>query len=206
MKSRIKLVMSLDIKKNLSELFLDESDLKNVILFHNCVATVDLKCELDLSKINFRTRNTEYVPSRFTGLTMRITEPKSTALIFCSGRMICTGTRGSGMAYLAARKFSKILKSLGFNVSFQNFKVENLVASCDFRFPIKLEDFHLSHGQFCRYEPEIFPGLIYRLVKPRIVILVFVNGKIVFTGAKSETEIREAAISIYPILKSFQKK
>ncbi len=34
----------------------------------------------------------------------------------------------------------------------------------------------------CSYEPELFPGLIYRMVKPRIVLLIFVSGKVVLTG------------------------
>lgn len=61
------------------------------------------------------------------------------------------------------------------------------------------------HGQFSSYEPELFPGLIYRMVKPRVVLLIFVNGKIVFTGAKSKNEIAESLENIYPILVSFKK-
>ena len=81
------------------------------------MATIDLNCQLDLMEINFRTRNTEYDPKRFNGLTMRIHDPKSTALIFGSGKMVCTGTKSADMARLAAKKFAKIVKSLGFNVS-----------------------------------------------------------------------------------------
>lgn len=58
----------------------------------------------------------------------------------------------------------------------------------------------------CRYEPELFAGLIYRMIKPRLVLLIFVNGKVVITGAKSRQEIKEAMDNIYPILKSFRKK
>lgn len=61
------------------------------------------------------------------------------------------------------------------------------------------------HGQFSSYEPELFPGLIYRMVKPRLVLLIFVNGKIVITGAKSRQELKEAFDNIYPILRSFRK-
>lgn len=57
-----------------------------------------------------------------------------------------------------------------------------MVGSCDVKFPIRLEGLVLSHGQFSSYEPELFPGLIYRMVKPRIVLLIFVSGKVVLTG------------------------
>lgn len=60
-----------------------------------------------------------------------------------------------------------------------------MVGSCDVKFPIRLEGLVLSHGQFSSYEPELFPGLIYRMVKPRIVLLIFVSGKVVLTGEYS---------------------
>ena len=63
-----------------------------------------------------------------------------------------------------------------------DFKIQNMVGSCDVKFPIRLEGLVLTHGQFSSYEPELFPGLIYRMVKPRIVLLIFVSGKVVLTG------------------------
>lgn len=55
-----------------------------------------------------------------------------------------------------------------------------MVGSCDVRFPIQLEGLCLTHTQFSTYEPELFPGLIYRMVKPRVVLLIFVSGKVSF--------------------------
>lgn len=92
-----------------------------------------------------------------------------------------------------------------FQVRYNEFKIQNLVATVDLRFPIRLENLNQMHGQFSSYEPELFPGLIYRMVKPRVVLLVFVNGKVVLTGAKSKGEIRESLENIYPILQSFRK-
>lgn len=89
---------------------------------------------------------------------------------------------------------------------FLDFKIQNMVGSCDVKFPIRLEGLVLTHGQFSSYEPELFPGLIYRMVKPRIVLLIFVSGKVVLTGAKVRQEIYEAFDNIYPILKSFKKQ
>ncbi|XP_055547708.1 TBP-related factor [Wyeomyia smithii] len=177
----------------------------NSVQVRNCVATVSLGCELNLQTINFRTRNSEYNPSRFHGVVMRIRDPRCTALVFRSGKIVCTGARNEHDANLAARKFARIIQKIGYSVRFLDFKVQNLVATVDLRFPIRLENLNQVHGQFSSYEPELFPGLIYRMVKPRVVLLIFVNGKIVFTGAKSEREITDSLENIYPILQSFRK-
>ncbi|XP_076464547.1 uncharacterized protein LOC143296477 [Babylonia areolata] len=172
----------------------------------NIVCTVNLACKLDLKKIALHARNAEYNPKRFAAVIMRIREPRTTALIFSSGKMVCTGAKSEEMAKLAARKYARIVQKLGFTARFLDFKIQNMVGSCDVKFPIRLESLVLTHGQFSSYEPELFPGLIYRMVKPRIVLLIFVSGKVVLTGAKVRTEIYEAFENIYPILKGFRKQ
>ncbi|KYN37846.1 TATA-box-binding protein [Trachymyrmex septentrionalis] len=172
----------------------------------NIVSTVNLNCKLDLKKIALHARNAEYNPKRFAAVIMRIREPRTTALIFSSGKMVCTGAKSEADSRLAARKYARIIQKLGFPAKFLDFKIQNMVGSCDVKFPIRLEGLVLSHGQFSSYEPELFPGLIYRMVKPRIVLLIFVSGKVVLTGAKVRREIYEAFDNIYPILKSFKKQ
>lgn len=90
--------------------------------YRNCVATVSLGCQLNLQTINFRTRNSEYNPTRFHGVIMRIREPRTTALIFKSGKIVCTGARTEENALLAAKKFGRIIQKLGFNVRQQQKK------------------------------------------------------------------------------------
>jgi len=172
----------------------------------NIVSTVNLGCKLDLKKIALHARNAEYNPKRFAAVIMRIREPRTTALIFSSGKMVCTGAKSEEQSRLAARKYARIVQKLGFDAKFLDFKIQNMVGSCDVKFPIRLEGLVLTHSQFSSYEPELFPGLIYRMVKPRIVLLIFVSGKVVLTGAKVRTEIYEAFDNIYPILKSFKKQ
>lgn len=171
----------------------------------NIVSTVNLGCKLDLKKIALHARNAEYNPKRFAAVIMRIRDPRTTALIFSSGKMVCTGAKSEDQSRLAARKYARVVQKLGFPAKFTEFKIQNMVGSCDVRFPIRLEGLVLAHGQFSSYEPELFPGLIYRMVKPRIVLLIFVSGKVVLTGAKVRSEIYEAFENIYPILKSFRK-
>uniref|UniRef100_A0A915C286 TATA-box-binding protein n=1 Tax=Parascaris univalens TaxID=6257 RepID=A0A915C286_PARUN len=171
----------------------------------NIVSTVNLGVPLDLKKIALHARNAEYNPKRFAAVIMRIREPRTTALIFSSGKMVCTGAKSEEASRLAARKYARIVQKLGFNAKFTEFKVQNMVGSCDVRFPIQLEGLCLTHTQFSTYEPELFPGLIYRMVKPRVVLLIFVSGKVVITGAKFKKDIDDAFNQIYPILKGFKK-
>ncbi|XP_011178570.1 TATA-box-binding protein [Zeugodacus cucurbitae] len=172
----------------------------------NIVSTVNLCCKLDLKKIALHARNAEYNPKRFAAVIMRIREPRTTALIFSSGKMVCTGAKSEDDSRLAARKYARIIQKLGFQAKFRDFKIQNMVGSCDVKFPIRLEGLVLTHCNFSSYEPELFPGLIYRMVRPRIVLLIFVSGKVVLTGAKVRQEIYEAFDKIFPILKKFKKQ
>ncbi|KAE8792964.1 TATA-binding protein 2 [Hordeum vulgare] len=171
----------------------------------NIVSTVNLDCKLDLKAIALQARNAEYNPKRFAAVIMRIREPKTTALIFASGKMVCTGAKSEQQSKLAARKYARIIQKLGFPAKFKDFKIQNIVGSCDVKFPIRLEGLAYSHGAFSSYEPELFPGLIYRMKQPKIVLLIFVSGKIVLTGAKVREETYTAFENIYPVLTEFRK-
>ncbi|CAG7896399.1 unnamed protein product [Brassica rapa] len=184
----------------------------------NIVSTVNLDCKLDLKSIALQARNAEYNPKRFAAVIMRIREPKTTALIFASGKMVCTGAKSEHFSKLAARKYARIVQKLGFPAKFKDFKIQNIVGSCDVKFPIRLEGLAYSHSAFSsmeiiglmvllslQYEPELFPGLIYRMKQPKIVLLIFVSGKIVITGAKMREETYTAFENIYPVLTEFRK-
>jgi len=179
---------------------------KIVPTLQNIVSTVNLGCQLDLRAIAEKARNAEYNPKRFAAVIMRIKDPKTTALIFASGKMVCTGAKSEDQSRFAARKYARIIMKLGFSsVKFSDFKIQNIVGSCDVHFPIKLEGLNLAHSRYSSYEPELFPGLIYRMHKPKIVLLIFVSGKIVLTGAKDRSEIYEAFENVYPVLTEFRK-
>lgn len=178
----------------------------NVIL-QNIVATCHLGVNnLDLKSIALHARNTEYNPQKFAAVIMRIREPKTTALIFQSGKMVITGARSPGLSRIAARKYTRLMTKLGFPVYLREFKIQNVVGSCDVGFPIRLEGLAYSHGKFSSYEPELFPGLVYRMVSPKIVILIFVSGKVVLTGGKDKDSILLAFNRMYPVLLEFRKQ
>ena len=184
----------------------------------NIVSTANLGCPLKLRQIALQARNAEFNPKRFAAVIMRIKEPKTTALIFSSGKMVCTGAKSEEDSKKASRKYAKIIRSLGFPVEFKDFKVQNIVGSCDIKFQISLSKLNIylcsltggsnsnnkNKKYICHYEPEIFPGLIYHMLDPEIVLLIFVSGKIVLTGAKKRGEIYEAFKKIYPVLFKFK--
>lgn len=120
--------------------------------------------------------------------------------------MVCTGAKNEEESKNAARKYARMIQKLGFKVEFNSFKIENIVGSSNVRFPIDLEYIYNHHQSSCSYEPEIFPGLIFRMIEPKIVLLIFVSGKLVLTGAKRKEDIDNAFKRIYPLLKQAQKK
>lgn len=153
----------------------------------NIVSTANLRCRLNLRDIALKCKNSEYNPKRFAAVIMRIRQPKTTALIFTSGKMVCTGAKSEDQSLEAAKNYSKMIKKVGFdNLSMDEFKIQNIVGSHDVGFRIKLEKLHMFWGStYAQYEPEIFPGLIFKMREPKVVLLIFASGKIVLTGAKS---------------------
>jgi transcription initiation factor TFIID TATA-box-binding protein len=107
-------------------------------------------CKLDLKKIALQARNAEYNPKRFAALIMRIRSPRTTALIFSSGKMVCTGAKSEDESKLAARKYARIIQKLGFPAKFLDFKIQNIVGCADIQFSVRLESLHYYHAQFCR--------------------------------------------------------
>ena len=92
-------------------------------------------------------------------------------------------------------------------VSLSDFAIRNIVASCDVGFSIKLETLKEYQEEFsrCHYEPELFPGLIYKMENPKVVLLIFTSGKIVLAGAKKRQDIHNAYQNIYPVLFKYKK-
>jgi len=177
-----------------------EPEMKNV------VSMFDLGCILDLKDIDRKTRNSEYNPKRFSGMIMRIDNPKSAAQIFRTGKITVMGCRTEKLSLLASRKFARLIQKLGFKVSFKNWRVINTMGVADCGFPIRLEGIILRYNSLCSYEPECFPGLIVKLHEPKCGINIFVSGKVVIYGTKSQKEAKEAFEKVYPTLLKYRKE
>ncbi len=176
------------------------------IKIQNVVATVNLGLQVDLEKISQTARNAEYNPRRFAAVIMRIREPRTTALVFKSGKMIVTGAKKEEDSRKASKIYVSIIKKCGFpTADLRDYKLQNMTATCDVGFPIRLEGLLFAHSSNATYEPELFPGLVYRMTDPKVVLLIFVSGKIVVTGAKSPDVLGEAFQNIFEHLKEFRK-
>lgn len=119
--------------------------------------------------------------------------------------MVVTGAKSEDDSRLASRKYARIVQKLGFNARSTDFKIQNIVGCCNIKFSSRLEGLASRHHHVSLYELELFPGLIYRMIKPKIVLVIFVSGKIVLTGAKVRDEIYIAFEMIYPGLNDLRK-
>jgi len=173
----------------------DESDLKIDYKIENVVATVvmDITEKIDLTKIARKFEDAEYNPERFPGLVMRITDPKATFLIFSTGKMVITGLRRADEAGPGVKKIMKSIKKAGIDVANPEITIQNIVASGDLHTFIDLNMAAIIMEN-TMYEPEVFPGLIYRMKEPKTVFLIFSTGKVVCTGAKNKKFVKDAFI------------
>eukprot|EP00746_Dinoflagellata_sp_MGD_P146030 gnl/MRDRNA2_/MRDRNA2_78564_c0_seq4.p1 gnl/MRDRNA2_/MRDRNA2_78564_c0~~gnl/MRDRNA2_/MRDRNA2_78564_c0_seq4.p1 ORF type:complete len:123 (+),score=6.17 gnl/MRDRNA2_/MRDRNA2_78564_c0_seq4:525-893(+) len=102
------------------------------------------------------------VLQRFTAVVIRLRDPKTTALVFNTGKLVVTGAKSELESKTAARMYAKMVRKCGYDVNFKEFKIQNIVGVADVNFPIRLEALQIQHKQFCQYEPEVFPGAIYK--------------------------------------------
>ena len=162
----------------------------------NVVSTFNMGCKgLNLRQIALEHKSIEFNPSTFAAATLRIREPRTTALAFASGNMVVTGSKSTSESRLAARKYARIFQNLGIPVMFKKFRIQNIVASANVNFPIKLQDIAESYGPYVSFTPDLFPGLIFRSVK--LVFLIFRSGKVVITGARDVNDIKLTYESLY---------
>ncbi|KAI9722791.1 MAG: TATA-box-binding protein [Chrysothrix sp. TS-e1954] len=176
----------------------------NVVSVRNIFARVDLECRIDLKHVALKARNAEYHPKRFAAVIMRIRDPSCTAMIYASGKMVTVGTHDENDARIASRKFARIMQKLGYDAQHKNFAIMNVMAVVTVPPTLSLEAIRMRHHNFATFEPEIFAGLIYRFMSPKMVIFIFENGKLVFTGAKSRQDIQYALDQMIPMLDNFR--
>ena len=158
----------------------------------NVVVFVTLGNKIPLNQLVARVESAEYEPEQFPGLVYRINEPRAAALIFSSGKIVCTGAKSVETARIAVGKVVEKIRSIGIPVPGQyDMQVENIVASTKIDAELNLEEitFSLENAE---YEPEQFPGLVYRIKEPRAAFLLFRTGKIICTGSRTVKDIHTA--------------
>ncbi|MCW3985421.1 MAG: TATA-box-binding protein [Candidatus Bathyarchaeota archaeon] len=167
------------------------------IRIENVVASATLNQRVDLNAVVKGYPGVEYRPEQFPGLVFRLKRPKTATLIFNSGKMVCTGAKSERESRRAVMRVVKELKGSGIIiVGKPELKIQNIVASANLGGLIDLEKAAYILGK-TMYEPEQFPGLIYRMAVPKVVILLFASGKLVCTGAKKEQYVYEAVSKLH---------
>ncbi len=173
---------------------------KATLSIENVVASATLNQKVDLNAVVKGYPGVEYRPEQFPGLVFRLKRPKTATLIFSSGKMVCTGAKSEKEARRAVMKVVKELKKGGIIIiSKPEMKIQNIVASGILGGMIDLEKaaYTLEHAM---YEPEQFPGLIFRMAEPKVVILLFASGKLVCTGGKKEQDVYDSVDKLHSLL------
>src|SRR3989344_3749598 len=170
----------------------------------NIVATTSLGKDIPLTKLAKTIPNTEYNPEQFPGLVLRIKEPKSAVLVFSSGNLVCTGTKSISQVKEVIEQVIKILRKINVNVTEKpKITVQNIVASGSINMMLNLNFLSLELEN-TEYEPEQFPGLVYKLENPPATFLLFSNGKLVCTGTKNNQQLAESMEQLAKVLKAAQ--
>ena len=167
----------------------------------NIVVSTSLKHDIPLEKMAATLSNTEYNPEQFPGLVIRIKEPKTSALIFSSGKVVCTGARSMDKVEESIKKIIKSLEKINVKITIKpEIKIQNIVASGSVGMDLNLNTLAMKLEN-TEYEPEQFPGLVYKLAAAKATFLLFSNGKVVCTGTKSEKEVHAALDKLIENLK-----
>ena len=175
------------------------------IKIENVVASASLGVPVKLEKLVANLDGVEYEPEQFPGLVMRLKDPKAAALIFSSGKIVCTGAKSPTDAKLVIAKIVKRMNKLNMKIP-RGYRVqlENIVASAKLDRELNLNNIAFSLEN-TEYEPEQFPGLVYRIDDPRVTFLLFGSGKIICTGGRSIQDVKRAVAKADKKLKSIAK-
>ncbi|XP_016982643.2 uncharacterized protein LOC108047098 [Drosophila rhopaloa] len=182
----------------------DEPELDIVI--NNVVCSFSVGCHLKLREIALQGSNVEY--RRENGMvTMKLRHPYTTASIWSSGRITCTGATSEAMAKVAARRYARCLGKLGFPTRFLNFRIVNVLGTCSMPWAIKIVNFSERHRENASYEPELHPGVTYKMrdPDPKATLKIFSTGSVTVTAA-SVSHVESAIQHIYPLVFEFRKQ
>ena len=178
---------------------------KDSLKIQNIVATTSLQKDVPLTKLAKTLPNTEYNPEQFPGLVLRVKKPKSAVLVFSSGNLVCTGTKSIAQVKEVVREVIKQLKKIGVRVTITpKITVQNIVASGSINVNLNLNYLALELEN-TEYEPEQFPGLVYKLAEPNATFLLFSNGKLVCTGTKNRAQLEDSMKQLNKRIKEVAK-
>jgi transcription initiation factor TFIID TATA-box-binding protein len=164
------------------------------ISIENVVASTSIGQELDLDSVALDLDGVDYDPEQFPGLVYRTNDPEAAALVFRSGKIVCTGADSVDAVHQSIDIVFDVFTDLDIDVPDEpDVTVQNIVSSGDLGTRLNLNAIAIGLGlEHVEYEPEQFPGLVYRLEDHDVVLLLFGSGKVVITGGKYPDDAHRA--------------
>jgi len=179
---------------------------KSSLKVQNIVATTSLGKPISLTKLARTQSNTEYNPETFPGLILRVKKPKSAVLVFTSGNLVCTGTKSIQQVKEVINSVIRQLRKINVRITEKpKINVQNIVASGSIDMQLNLNVLALELEN-TEYEPEQFPGLVYKLIEPNATFLLFSNGKLVCTGTKNKQQLDDSMTQLIKNIKEAMKR
>ena len=170
------------------------SGLQGTTKIENIVASTKLSDSLDLTLMSEKLPDADYNRKRFPGVVIRMENPKIAALVFGSGKVVLTGAKSQNDLFAGLKNLTAMLKTVYPDIPEDpKCTVQNMVISADLGAHVNLNKIAMSLSlDKIEYEPEQFPGLVYRLDDPKTVVLLFGSGKLIITGGKTEEDAKQA--------------
>ncbi|MDR0900038.1 MAG: TATA-box-binding protein [Methanobrevibacter sp.] len=160
------------------------------IKIENIVSSASIGKDIELTEVSKALEGVEFNREQFPGLVFKLKDPKTAALIFNSGKLVCTGAKSIEDSKLAVKKTVDLMRTIDKDIPKEfDIIIQNIVASANLEATLNLEAVALELEN-TEYEPEQFPGLVYRLDDPKVVLLLFGSGKVVCTGAKTKDDAK----------------
>ena len=160
------------------------------IKIENIVSSASIGKDVVLDEISEALEGVTFNKDQFPGLVFKLKDPKTAALIFSSGKLVCTGAKSVDDSKLAIKKTVDKMRTIDTEIPEEyEITIQNIVASANLKSTLNLEAVALELEN-TEYEPEQFPGLVYRLTDPKVVLLLFGSGKVVCTGAKTRDDAK----------------
>ena len=174
--------------------------IKPIISIENVVASATIDQRLDLKDIVKKFPDNEYHPDQFPALVFRLKTPKTTTLLFSTGKMVCTGAKSEDMSRKAVKTVVQKLRKGRIRIKKDaKVTIQNIVASINLGGQIRLEQAARTLPR-SMYEPEQFPGVIHRMIDPKTMVLLFASGKLVCTGGKTEKDVYRSVNNLHNML------
>lgn len=104
------------------------------------------------------------------------------ASVWSSGKVWCTGATSEANAHIGARRIARRIQKLGFPCKFSNYRILNMLATCEMPFGIRLYALAENYPLTAIYEPELHSGLTYQIKEPKATLKVYTTGSVVITG------------------------